>query len=81
MTFDKFAAVSFVYEAEVNPLNVFVFDAILFKNFANDYRLEFWTKKDNYEAVKDIMQNIYKSITFEREDISLDQTDDTAAAQ
>ena len=81
MTFDNFGAQHFVYEAEVNPLNVFVFDAILFKNFANDYRLEFWTKKDNYEAVKDIMQNIYKSITFEREDIETDQTDDTAAAQ
>jgi hypothetical protein len=81
VTFDNFGAQHFVYEAEVNPLNVFVFDAILFKNFANDYRLEFWTKKDNYEAVKDIMQNIYKSITFEREDIETDQTDDTAAAQ
>ena len=79
VTFDNFAAQSFVYEAEVNSLNVFVFDAILFKNFANDYRLEFWTKKDNYESVKDIIQNIYKSITFEREDIDSDQTDDTAA--
>jgi hypothetical protein len=81
VTFDNFEAVSFVYEAEVNPLNVFVFDAILFKNFANDYRLEFWTKKDNYDAVKDIMQNIYKSITFERTDIESDQTDDTAVTQ
>lgn len=81
VTFDNFEAVSFVYEAEVNPLNIFVFDAILFKNFANDYRLEFWTKKDNYDAVKDIMQNIYKSITFERTDIESDQTDDTAVTQ
>ncbi len=68
ITFDKFEAFHIVYEAEINANNIFVFDSILFKNFNNNFRLEFWTSKANYDSQKEFILSVMRSINFDHDE-------------
>jgi hypothetical protein len=74
ITFDKFEAFHVVYEVEINANNIFVFDSILFKNFNNNFRLEFWTSKANYESQKEFIQSIMRSINFDHDEVQPETT-------
>lgn len=70
---------NFSFETVINPKNVFIFDCFLFKNERDNFRLDFWTKKDNYDKSKEYIRSICESIDFpegEKVKIKDDNTSD-----
>ena len=74
--FDKFEAINLIYNIAINHINVFIFDTIVFKNFENNLKLEFWVENSEYEENKEYFNQIFNSISFKNPEIIVDQTTD-----
>ncbi len=70
-------AYSLVFETAINPKNSFVFDSIIFRDHKNNFRIDMWTDKKNYDAVKDYIFSIYQTIDIIAANKTGDETDDT----
>ncbi len=60
----KVSALQFVYEYKLNDTNSYIFDSWLVRNGNYNIRIDFWIKKDKYEAEKAYIRSIVDSIDF-----------------
>jgi len=70
-------ATNFLMETTFNPNNIFTFEGFLFKNEKDNFRLDFWTTKSNYESVKEYIKSICQTIDFP-EGVKYNQADTTS---
>jgi hypothetical protein len=72
-------AYSLIYEIKLNENNYFIFDTIIFKDNKNNFRIDIWVNKKNYEKQKDYIQSLFQTIDIieMNDDKVKDETMDT----
>ena len=77
--FKNIKAFSAIFEATINPNNIFIFYTVIFNKDNFNYKIDIWIKNELYETEKNYIDSIINSIDFiSTENIqNADTTDDT----
>jgi hypothetical protein len=62
VTLTNIQAYSLIYEMTLNAKNIFTFDSIIFKNQNNNFRIDMWILKNDYENQKQYILSLFQTI-------------------
>ncbi len=63
-TFKNITATTLLFETKINPNNSFIFDSLLFNKDSFNYKIDLWTRSENFEIVQDYINSLINTIDF-----------------